>query len=696
MTEEFRINITAADKTKAAIASAERSLEGFRASALNVSGALSGIAGALTVREIASMADSYQNIQARLKLATKDAEEFAAANENIKRIALSSQNPLESTATLYTRISQSLLDVGGTQQQVANTTQALALALRLSGATAGESASAMLQFSQAIGSGVLRGEEFNAVNEAAPRAMKALADALGVPIGKLRTMAEQGEITRDILVEALGSQLPKLLAEAETLPNTFGATFTSLRNQLLLMIGELDQYSGASGATAKAVGEAGRIALETIVVLGANVGFVFKGIYTEITGIGSQLVALSKLDFDGFTSIGDRMKKEAAAARKELDDFEQRILNPKKPKEEAIATDKGAADRLQSLLTEAQAQAKAAAAAKAAEAAAKASANANKSALQTMQDRLFASQKLSEVERTNLDIQIGKYKDLTAASKQRLLEMAGQIDANNALNEAQKAQQERDKQITEEGIARFKALQEAGAAVYASTRTDAQQYSDEVIRLNDLLAQGAITQDTYNQAVLNAQDAYQKASGQAKVAGEEMSQYAIQAARNQQTAFAQFLFDPFQDGVKGMAAGFLNAIRQMAANAAAQHIFDSLFGKSGGDGGLLGSLFTSAIGAFTGTKKFASGGDFGGGLRLVGEQGPELEVTGPSRIFNANQTKAMLNGGGGDTIIVNNNFSLGVQQTVRAELIAMMPAIQRQTVAAVASAKKRNRFDGDS
>jgi hypothetical protein len=462
------------------------------------------------------------------------------------------------------------------------------------------------------------------------------------------------------------------------------------------MIGELDQYSGASGATAKAVGEAGRIALETIVVLGANVGFVFKGIYTEITGIGSQLVALSKLDFDGFTSIGDRMKKEAAAARKELDDFEQRILNPKKPKEEAIATDKGAADRLQSLLTEAQAQAKAAAAAKAAEAAAKASANANKSALQTMQDRLFASQKLSEVERTNLDIQIGKYKDLTAASKQRLLEMAGQIDANNALNEAQKAQQERDKQITEEGIARFKALQEAGAAVYASTRTDAQQYSDEVIRLNDLLAQGAITQDTYNQAVLNAQDAYQKASGQAKVAGEEMSQYAIQAARNQQTAFAQFLFDPFQDGVKGMAAGFLNAIRQMAANAAAQHIFDSLFGKSGGDGGLLGSLFTSAIGAFTGTKKFASGGDFGGGLRLVGEQGPELEVTGPSRIFNANQTKAMLNGGGGDTIIVNNNFSLGVQQTVRAELIAMMPAIQRQTVAAVASAKKRNRFDGDS
>lgn len=693
MTEEFRIDITASDKTKAAVASAERSLEGFRSKALSVGSALAGIGGALGVREIGLMADSFQNIQARLKLATRNAEEFAIANENIKRIAQASQSPLEETATLYTRISQSLLDAGGTQRQVAETTEALALALRLSGATAGESASAMLQFSQAIGSGVLRGEEFNAVNEAAPRAMKALADALGVPIGKLREMAKEGKITRDVLVEALGSQLPKLLAEAETLPSTFGATFTSLRNQLLLMIGELDKFAGASGATASAVGTAGRIAMETLVVLGANVGFVFKGVYNELSGIGSQLAALSRLDFKGFTSIGERMKKEAAQARRELDEFEQRILNPKKAPDVKPSSD-GSTDRVRALLAESTQATKTEAAAKAAEAAAKAAANANKTAIQTMQDRLFTSQKLSEVERTNLDIQVGRYKDLTKASKDRLLDFAAQIDANEALTESQKADEATRKQATEDGIARFKALEEAGRRVYESTRTDAQKYGDEAERLNGLLAQGAISQETYNIALKEAQEAYQKVTDKAGESENRMSQFAIQAARNMQGQFANFLFDPFEDGVKGMTAGFINAIRRMVAEAAAARIFETLFGQGGKGGGIASDIFGSLFSSFAGVKKFASGGDFGGGMRLVGENGPELEATGPSRIFNANQTKQMLSGGGGDTINLNLSIQAGVSQTVRAEVLSMVPAIKKEVIAGVINAKGRGLYSG--
>jgi tape measure domain-containing protein len=219
-----------------------------------IKGAFGGITAALSLRELGQMADSFTNIQARLKLATRDANEFAEASDNIKRIASSSKSSLESTATLYTRISNTLLDIGGTQAQVADTTQALALGLKLSGATAEESASAMLQFSQAIGSGVLRGEEFNAINEAAPRIMKALADSIGVPVGQLRKLAEEGKITRDILVNSLGSQLPTLIKEAETLPNTIGAAFQNAKNEILLTVGAIDKATGASNAFAKAVG----------------------------------------------------------------------------------------------------------------------------------------------------------------------------------------------------------------------------------------------------------------------------------------------------------------------------------------------------------------------------------------------------------------------------------------------------------
>lgn len=213
-----------------------------------------GLVTAATLNGLGEMADSFTNMQSRLRLATRDADEFAQANENIKRIAESSKAPLESTAVLYTRIAQSLLDVGGTQQQIANTTQALAVGLRISGASAEESASAMLQFSQAIASGVLRGEEFNAVNESAPRVMKALADSIGVPVGKLREMAKEGQLTRDILVEGLGSQLPKLISEAETLPDTIGTAFQAAKNELFLAVGAMDQFTGASRKAAEAIG----------------------------------------------------------------------------------------------------------------------------------------------------------------------------------------------------------------------------------------------------------------------------------------------------------------------------------------------------------------------------------------------------------------------------------------------------------
>lgn len=336
-----QIILTAVDRTKAGFASVKNSLFGVSRDAeqatsrlSNVGNSISGMFGKLglsfaalyNVRALGGILDDFSNLQARLKLASRSTEEYNAANADLVRIAEAAKVPISETATLYTRIAAAVKDLDVSQRDVAGTTEAVALALRLSGASAAESSSAMLQFSQAIGSGVLRGEEFNAVNEAAPRIMQALAASLKVPVGALRQMASEGQITREVLINGLMNELPQLRDEAASLPDTFGSAFTTLKNELFLVAGEFDKTTGLTKSFSEALSAIGKTGIEALAVTGANVVFVFKGIGREIGGIAAQLVALATGDLKGASFIGKAMKEDAILARKELDAFEKRIL----------------------------------------------------------------------------------------------------------------------------------------------------------------------------------------------------------------------------------------------------------------------------------------------------------------------------------------------------------------------------------
>lgn len=280
----------------------------------------------LGVGKIAAMADEYNNLQARLKLASRNSDEFAAANTDVVQISSAARVPLAQTAELYVRIASSVKDLGVAQRDVAGVTEAVALSLKLSGASAEESGAAMLQFSQAVASGVLRGDEFNSVNEAAPRLLQGLAKSLGVPVGQLREMAQAGQLTREVLIDGLLKDLPNLRNEAASLPDTIGGSFTDLGNKLRIVIGQFDQATGASKGLSGVINGIGTTGIEALAVVGANVVFVFKGIGREIGGIAAQFAALARLDFKGFKFIGDSMKKDAEEARRELDAFEKRVL----------------------------------------------------------------------------------------------------------------------------------------------------------------------------------------------------------------------------------------------------------------------------------------------------------------------------------------------------------------------------------
>ena len=205
------------------------------------------------VQEIVQIADAWNMMSARLKLATAGQREYTVAQKELFAIAQRIGVPIQETATLYGKLQQAVRMLGGEQQDALSLTESISQALRISGASATEAQSSLLQFGQALASGVLRGEEFNSVVENSPRLAKALADGLNVPIGRLRKLAEEGRLTADVVVNALMSQKDKLAAEYAQLPVTVSQAFTRLSNAFGQWISKLDESTGFTKKLAEAL-----------------------------------------------------------------------------------------------------------------------------------------------------------------------------------------------------------------------------------------------------------------------------------------------------------------------------------------------------------------------------------------------------------------------------------------------------------
>ncbi|HCF2575949.1 TPA: tape measure protein, partial [Pseudomonas aeruginosa] len=189
--------------------------------ALAVAG-LAAAVGAATAK-LANGADTVGRLDSRLRLATRSQEEFNTAQIELDRIADDVQGDVGDLIGLYSRLQRPLRDAGMDQRAALETVEAVSLGLKIGGASAEESASVITQFSQAIASGVLRGEEFNTVLESSDRIAGALADSFGVTVGRLREMAAAGELTSEQIVIALRKELPKLREEMASFAPEIGA-----------------------------------------------------------------------------------------------------------------------------------------------------------------------------------------------------------------------------------------------------------------------------------------------------------------------------------------------------------------------------------------------------------------------------------------------------------------------------------------
>jgi hypothetical protein len=170
-------------------------------------------------------------------------------------------------------------------------------------------------------------------------------------------------------------------------------------------------------------------------------------------------------------------------------------------------------------------------------------------------------------------------------------------------------------------------------------RTDAEKYTAAVHRALDLLNRGLIDQDAFDRYVANLAEAMDKT----KEPFDQMSEFGKQAARSIQSAFANFLFDPFSGGLKGMLQGFSETLRRMAAEIVANKLLTSFLGRLAGSSN---SFFSSIGESFT--PRAMGGPVSAGGNYLVGERGPELFFPGVSGMIMPNHAIA------GGAQIINN------------------------------------------
>ncbi|WP_420885085.1 tape measure protein [Acinetobacter variabilis] len=228
-------------------------LQGLKTGFNALTGALAALGIGTTAMEIAQTADEYKNLSGRLSIAIGEHGNLQKAMDDVKNVAINTNSNLTATGDLYARLTKIGQEMKWPQEQALALTETINKATQVGGGSAAANEAAITQLNQALGSGVLRGDEFNSMMEQSPRLTQALADGLGVTTGKLREMAGEGQLTTDVVTKALLSQSEVISAEFAKFPTTIGASIENLKTAWTVYIGEADAASGASAKVAEAI-----------------------------------------------------------------------------------------------------------------------------------------------------------------------------------------------------------------------------------------------------------------------------------------------------------------------------------------------------------------------------------------------------------------------------------------------------------
>lgn len=216
----------------------------------------------LLVKRTVQLADEFTRLQNRLRIVTNGTQNLNDVTQRLFQVSENTRSSFEGTAELYARLAVSAGELGRTENELIQFTESLNQAILLSGASAEEARAGIIQLSQGLASGALRGDELRSVLEQLPAVADVIARSLGVTRGQLRELGAQGKITADIVLNAFAEARGELAERfAKTVP-TVGQAITGLQNGLLRLSGALDESIGFTRGLATALQALGDAAAE--------------------------------------------------------------------------------------------------------------------------------------------------------------------------------------------------------------------------------------------------------------------------------------------------------------------------------------------------------------------------------------------------------------------------------------------------
>ncbi|ECO8648952.1 phage tail tape measure protein [Salmonella enterica] len=343
----------ASRETQRALAEVTSQINTAKASALGMAGAF---AGAFATGHLISLADEWSSVNARLKQASQSSDDFTESQRALMDISQRTGTAFSDNASLFARSAASMREYGYSSQQVLDVTEAISTGLKLSGASTAEASSVITQFSQALAQGVLRGEEFNSVNENGDRVIRALAAGMGVARKDLKEMADQGLLTADKFVPALISQLGTMRGEFEAMPQTVSAATTKIENAFMAWVGGANE---ATGATATLVSVMNGVAdnIDTVAAAAGVLASIGGARYLggKLSDLGSETanliearkneIALAAARAESATQSQRKAAADALAAERAYQLAQSELAMAKNTNAEALATQNAIAKR---------------------------------------------------------------------------------------------------------------------------------------------------------------------------------------------------------------------------------------------------------------------------------------------------------------------------------------------------------------
>ncbi|HGN0110135.1 TPA: tape measure protein [Proteus mirabilis] len=299
------------NRTSQSVNNTERSM-------LSLSKVAASLAGYLSASMVASYSEAWTELNNKLSNSVRASESLVDVTQRVFDISQATRSSLDATATLYARLERGTREYNTSAEDLAKLTSIINQGFIVSGATAQEAENAIIQLSQGIASGVLRGEEFNSVAEQGSRLMVALADSMGVGIGQLRKMAAEGKLTTDVVVKGLLSQGDAIGKEFAKTTRTMSQAFQEAGNNLTKFLGENTTIKASINVFSDAVITASKNLDAMADVLTLTAGVIGSRFLGALSLAGAAQLKKAKDTITSTIATRNSAKAEVVAAKETL------------------------------------------------------------------------------------------------------------------------------------------------------------------------------------------------------------------------------------------------------------------------------------------------------------------------------------------------------------------------------------------